>query len=320
MLHISVVSLGKSVASTSLAVGLASFLHDRRDGAVLVELDPSGGDLAGMWSMSSVVGVNNLAGAIAVDEVLTPEIVDDVALTSPLGFPVVVAPPVGGASLDKVCADVGARFGAALASSSFPVVCDAGRWRSDEPASYRIAGASAIVVLFTPDPAGVTRVVHQLDSLRSMAAGVPVLLAVVGENPYPVHEIEAALGGETVRVIPSQRDAVRALLSGNASGPQQRKLKKSLWWRSMAGLVAEIELATGVSLSAEVAVPVGTDEPVVESSKRGGLFSRKKKNKDEEEEAPDVFLPVIEDDLGGEFPAPLTSLMEPTGEATVPNG
>lgn len=316
MLHISVVSLGKSVASTSLAVGLASFFHDRRDGAVLVELDPSGGDLAAMWSMSSVVGVNNLAGAIAVDEVLTPEIIDDVSLVSPLGFPVVVAPPVGGAALDKVCADIGARFGPALASANFPVVCDGGRWRSNEPSSHRIAGASAIIVLFTPDPAGVTRVVHQLDSLRRTAPGVPVLLAVVGENPYPVHEIEAALGGQSVRVIPSQRDAVRALLSGNGSAQQMRRLKKSEWWRSMAGLITEIELLTGVDVM-PTTEPVENEEPVGERPKKAGLFARKKKPAEPTPPPPPI---PVGDDVVGEFPAPLTSLMESGEEATVTNG
>ena len=302
MLHISVVSLGKSVASTSLSVGLASFLHDRRDGALLVELDPSGGDLAAMWGLSSVVGINNLAGAIAVEELLTPGIIDDVALESPLGFPVVVSSPSGGAVPDKVCSDLGARYGHVLGSGTYPVVCDAGRWRPDEVASHRIAGASAVVALFTPDPAGVTRVSQQLQSLRAAASGAPVLLAVVGENPYPAHEIEAALGGETIRVIPSERNVVRALLSGNASSSQTRKLKKSLWWRSMARIVADVELAVGVE------IPVALSEQgetVVQK-----LFGRKKKSD------PGGVVEIPED---GE-PLALSPLITDHEEASVPNG
>ena len=98
-MHISVVSIGKSVASTSVAVGLASVLHDRRNGSVLIELDPSGGDLAAMWGVSSVIGTNNLIGAIAVEELLSPSILENVALESPLGFPVVVSHPAGGTCL-----------------------------------------------------------------------------------------------------------------------------------------------------------------------------------------------------------------------------
>lgn len=247
-MHISVVSIGKSVASTSLAVGLASVLHDRRNGSVLIELDPSGGDLAAMWGVSGVIGTTNLIGAIAVEELLSPSILEDVALASPFGFPVVVSHPAGGTVADKVCADLGGRYGRVLAAGTSSVVCDAGRWRSGEPAASRVSGASVIVALFTPDPGGVTRVVSELGQLRLAAPRVPILLVVVGENPYPAHEIEAALGGGRVLVLASQRDVVRAFVTGNGTSRQVNKLKKSLWWRSLMRLLVDIERATGIEL------------------------------------------------------------------------
>ena len=259
MMHISVVSLGKSVASTSLATGLASVLHDRRHGAVLIELDPSGGDLAAMWGLSTVVGINNLVGAIAVEELMSPGIVADVAVDSPLGFPVVVSTTWGDRVSHRVCGDLGNKYGRVLASGTMPVVCDAGRWQPGEVSSHRVAGASVIIAVFTPDPAGVSRVARQLGQLRDTAPDAQVLLAVVGENPYPADEIEAALGGESVIVIPSQRRIVRAFMSGNGSKRQVRKLKKSLWWRSLARVIADAEGATGIELTVPQ-LPVETDE------------------------------------------------------------
>ena len=65
---VSVVSVGKSLGTTSLALGLAASWAQRDADPTLIELDPSGGDVAGWWGMSVDPGVRSLAAQLAISD------------------------------------------------------------------------------------------------------------------------------------------------------------------------------------------------------------------------------------------------------------
>jgi len=239
--HVAVLSLGKSVGSTSTAVGLAGAWADRDAAPVLVELDPAGGDLAALWDQSTSTGVTSLIGQVSASE-------EDDPLTalrrhssvSPLGFDVVVAPVAATSSLPRIVGDLGGKFGVALERPDVPVVTDCGRWNSSDAGADRVRSAYVVVALLTPDIGGVERARLLLDELDGFCSTPHVVACVVGDRPYPPADVSAVLD-RPVRVIPADGKVVRAVVSGRGTSRQVKRLKRSSWWRSLAGFTTDID-------------------------------------------------------------------------------
>ncbi len=240
-MHVAVVSLGKSHGCTSTAVGLAMAFRGVSDEAMLVELDPYGGDLAAWWGLSVQRGVRTAIGT------MTASSHDDPSTTlrrhcqeSPYGFGVVAGPAVSGAGLDQIVSHMGGKYGYVLDQAGFTVVSDCGRWNNERTAGDRVRSASAIVAVMTPDVAGVERAQELLGLLDQQAMTSNIYVAVMGDRPYEAPEIAGVLG-VPVRVLPQDASLVRGVLAGDfASQRARRKLDRTTWWRTMVGLRDEI--------------------------------------------------------------------------------
>lgn len=248
-MHVAVLSLGKSLGSTSTAVGLAGAWADRGAEPVLVELDPSGGDGAGLWNVSTTTGTTSLIGQVSTSEDDDPLMaLRRHSVKAPLGFDVVVSPVAATAALPRIVGDLGGKYGLALERPGVPVVTDCGRWNSFDAGADRVRSAYVVVALLTPDIGGVERARVLLDEVRGFCSTPHVVACVVGDRPYGADEVSATLRCP-VRVIPSDGKVVRAVVSGQGTAAQVKRLKRSSWWRSLAGFTAEIDALRAQSLS-----------------------------------------------------------------------
>lgn len=240
-MHVAVVSLGKSVASTSTAIGLAGAWVDCGSEPIMVELDPSGGDVAGLWGLSTSLGTVSLIGQVSVSQDDDPLLaLRRHSVQSPLGFDVVVSPVAATAALPRIIGDLGGRYGMALESPSVPVVSDCGRWNPFDVGADRVRSAYVVLCLVTPDVGGVERARVLLDEVRQFCSTPHVLACVVGDRPYVPDEVSGALGCP-VHMIPSDGKVVRATISGRGNAVQLGRLKRSSWWRNLSGLTEEID-------------------------------------------------------------------------------
>lgn len=239
-MHIAVVSLGKSAGCTSTAVGLSMALSESGD-AVLVELDPGGGDLAGLWDLTDAHGVSTLIGAVSASTDDDPSaMLRRHSQVSPYGFGVVPCSTSPGVGLERTVSDLGGQFGFVLDQADFPVVSDCGRWSGSRGSRERVRSASAVVAVMTPDRAGADRAVSLLAALVRETMTPHIYVLSMGDRPYAPAEVGAVLGC-AVRAIPQDSLLVRSVLLGEPTGERAvRKLRRTPWWRTMVGLRAEI--------------------------------------------------------------------------------
>ena len=238
---VSVVSVGKSLGTTSLALGLAASWAQRDADPTLIELDPSGGDVAGWWGMSVDPGVRSLAAQLAIsDDFLnaTGEVMRH-SQAGPNDLRVVPLPAaLEGDSLNRLVSDVGGRWGLALQSLEGPVIADCGSWGPSHLASDRIGSASAVVALVSPDVSGVDRARRIFQGMLRDLHPPRVLAVLAGERPYGVEEVAEQLRGvEVVASLP--RDSSAAL--STARGDWSKRLSRRPWARVVSSLVDEVE-------------------------------------------------------------------------------
>ena len=209
---------------------------------LLVEADPSGGDLAARAGLRLEPGLATLAGAARRGA--TPGLLDAHVQSLGCGANAVVAPT----SPEHACSALralGGRLALTLASFDGVSIVDLGRWRSDHPASELLGTVSSGVLLVQPTLEGVEHARVRLDSLCVDASRVTV--AVVGDRPYGADEIGRALGVQ-VQTIDFDRRAAEHLASGVALA---RWLRRSPLVRTARALFEH--LIVGAPLAAEVA-------------------------------------------------------------------
>jgi hypothetical protein len=222
---VAVASFKGSPMVTSLAVALAA--RWPTPGAVLVEADPTGGDLAFRFGLRREPGLSELA----TDTRLGNQEPDLLAYTQrlPFGVDVVFAPPdqqtdpdprgIGDAGEAVQVVRMVSRNCLALlrrAAAERLVVVDVGRLGWESPAMPLAAGADVLLVVTWPgldaiDAVQVRR--ERLLALPGMNASVWLVLA--GTPPYPPQEIADTVGLALAGVIPEDRRAA-AMLAGRA--------------------------------------------------------------------------------------------------------
>jgi len=227
-----VVGQAKSGGATITAVALAASWP--RD-ALMVEADPSGGDVAARAGLALVPGLVSL-GAAARGEGVTGEAV--LAHTQNLGgvVPVLVAPPGAGPARAALAALDEQLAGSLGTLGSGDVVIDVGRIGSADAGSPWLRAAELVVLVARPDAAGVAHLAALLEWVAETAARVA--LVMIGTQPYGPAEVADALGVQVAGVLAFDPKGAAALGSGVLAGylAERSPLRRSA--RTLAPVLA----------------------------------------------------------------------------------
>lgn len=212
-------------------------------GVIVAECDPSGGDIAAWAQLGVAPGwVTAVAGS---DRSWTGLLAHAQAL--PSGLQVLVAPARGAEARTTI--GEAARGFAGLLTSMPDVIAFADCGRLGEAAPLWAVRAQLTILLLRQSPhsapatvAIVDRALEALDALRGTCQRVGVVL--IGGEPYPTREIEAALGVPLFGTLPDDR-AGAGLVAGSWS--LGRRAARSPLARAAATLSEQIAASLPVT-------------------------------------------------------------------------
>lgn len=246
MTLISICSAKHSPGVTTLGQALAL-----QTGALFIEADSAGGDLAARWGIPTDPGMLTLAAASRRG--VSPELIHRHS-QSPAGYPVLVAPPSAEQSRSAVLT-LGRPFAERLADRTgitpltdhIGAVADCGRWDPVGPCVDLVAESSMTLVVLRPTVESVAQVRTRLTSISAIARNVVAI--TVGSRPYGSDEVAAALGDVTTFGLASDERSASLIRSGR---PLDRNLRRAPLMRSVADLIAELHAVTSVESSRAV--------------------------------------------------------------------
>jgi hypothetical protein len=191
---ISLVSAKGSPGATTAAAALAAAATLTGD-TLLVELDPSGGDVQILTGVEGEPGT--VLAAAELRRTVSASAVEAHVTAAPPEVPALLA-PTAELMASSVIASVIDRWRPALREFGGTVVVDAGRWDAAQPTARRATVGDLVAVVCRPSVASVEHARHAIDRLRA-AARRPVVALVVGTKPYAPAEVaaqmEVPLGG-----------------------------------------------------------------------------------------------------------------------------
>jgi hypothetical protein len=221
MTVLAVCSVKHSPGATTLALALTSAWSNAGESddvpVVLVEADPTGGDLGARLGLSLDPGLVALA-ASARHAGSDPDIF---ASTQPL--------PCGGAAVlgptnpqqaEAALTTIGPRLCESIRRLGDGVV-DCGRWQVGSRASDVMRAADLTLVVIRPDVAGVEHLLERLESLQAVV-GQRLAIALLGERPYGIDSIREATGVSMVVTFAVDRDGVEAISGGSTARSARR--------------------------------------------------------------------------------------------------
>ncbi|HVW33622.1 MAG TPA: hypothetical protein VHL53_13870 [Acidimicrobiia bacterium] len=200
--------------------------------ALLVELDPAGGDLAARGGFALEPGLASLA--LAARSGLNPEMLASHTQTLPDGASLVVAPVHPwqvGAALEVVAASLAP---AAAGLAGVDVLADCGRLDGSSPVLGVVEKADAVVLVARPTLDGLAHLQPWLDRLGDGDGDVGVVL--IGAGDYDPKEVSQALAVPTLGVV---ADDLRGARLACAAGVD--RARRTLFVRSAAGLAADLD-------------------------------------------------------------------------------
>ncbi|GAA1919012.1 hypothetical protein [Streptantibioticus ferralitis] len=261
-----------SPGATTLTLGLAACwpTSARRPRPLVVEADPSGGDVAARFELSDSPGLMELAAAAR--RAVSARVLGECVQLLPGGVHVVVGPT--GAQQAAAAVGLFAGNGAGLLragmGSGGSVLVDVGRLQAET--SGLVAAADRLLL--------VTR--GEVDALAHAAAQVAQLslprgrveLALVGPSPYPLAEIRKSLGVQRVHQVPWDSRTAHCLAGRTAASPRRWRTAPlvrtvtDLAWH-LEALVAQNSEAAGRDLTKPTATS-GVPGQAAEKSWEGG--------------------------------------------------
>jgi hypothetical protein len=231
---------------TTTVLGLAAAWHGATGRAVLVlEADPDGGVVAPRFDD---LRADRTLADVAVEVRRQFELHAVLAATQTLwgGVPVVVAPP-SAEQASSALTTAAERLASGLASADdVDVLVDLGRLTTRSPALPFARRAVVTVLLARPTFEGVASLTTRVGELRSR--GCEVSLATIGDAPYEPHDVATAADAPLLAALP---DDARAAATLAGAGGSERRLHRSLLWRTLADLATR--------LAAHVPTPVEID-------------------------------------------------------------
>jgi hypothetical protein len=236
---IATASLKRSRGVTTLAVGLAALWPE--SGAVLVECDPDGGDLAARFGHHPDPGLTSLAAAArpgATDVALA----DHVQRLS-VGVDAVLAPAGDSAAASVQTLAAGDADLLRRLAGDQPVVLDLGRLSRSGAGLDLAATADHVLVVTGGDLADVTQVQARLGWLRPAVRG-RLWLVRAGAGGYSSTEIARELGVQVIWDLPQSRLGAGAL-TGQLRVPNWRRLGLA---RALRGIATTLNTAQPASI------------------------------------------------------------------------
>jgi MinD-like ATPase involved in chromosome partitioning or flagellar assembly len=240
------------VTTMACLVG-ATWPSDRR--VMVAECDPSGGDLAARFGLSSRRGWPTFATAVrrsGASVAIEPHLQQ-----LPGGLDVLIGPG-GSDQTDSVGAtdDLLANLSDESAGV-WDVLVDVGRLPSgDLPSSGWLARSDAVVILLRSDAASVLHVQNRAREIHA-ACGDRVALALVGGTEYGNEEIAEFTGLPVIGSVPF--DPASAAVAAGDQG-SERRLSRSFLINSALHLSQS--LCGSQSLRGDASAPGGTRDPV----------------------------------------------------------
>lgn len=235
---VALVSAKGSPGVTTVAAALAAAAVNRGDGAgLLVELDPSGGDVAMLCDRVGEAALVSLAEQLR-HSADTYGTVWEHAVDAPLGVPAVLA-PAGAAEASGVIGSLGDRWVPALREATATVVVDAGRWEPRSPTARRIAGADVVAVVCAATAPSVEHTRRVVDALRATAR-CPLVVLVVGARPYPGDEIATVLDVPLAGVVAWDPRGVTGLWAHGLRGRGGRSWLARSAGAALDGVVGQV--------------------------------------------------------------------------------
>jgi hypothetical protein len=236
---VAVLSVKGSPGVTTFSVALAA-RWPMPARTLLVEADPSGGDVAMRFSLNSTPGLVSLAAAARRSN--DPAVVWQHAQALPGGLPVVAAPPDAdraraalSALAEPALADSGARVGVLRAAANGPdmvVIVDCGRIDAGSPAMPVVRSADAMILLTGAHADDLAHLARRLPAIGRWTPH-PVMLLVGGG--YSVADVARELGVAPLGRVPDDPRGA-AVLCGR---PRMVRRRRSGPARSVLGQVAQ---------------------------------------------------------------------------------
>ncbi len=186
---LALVSAKGSPGVTTAAAALTAAASLTGD-SLLVELDPSGGDVQILTGVEDEPGVT-LAATELRRQVSGGRRRRRTSRSTPPGVPALLA-PTAELMAASVIASVIERWRPALREYGGTVVVDAGRWDGAQATARRVAVGDLVAVVCRPSVASVEHARHIVDRLRTTARR-PVVALVIGTRPYAPSEVAAEL-------------------------------------------------------------------------------------------------------------------------------
>lgn len=238
-----IVAVAGDVATTTavaLAAGWAA-----ADDAILVEADPTGGDLAAWFDLPVAPSLSTVVTRVL--DGAWPDIERHTRLATN-GLRLIPA-PVRAVEAAQAVGEAARSLAGSLAALRSPVtIADVGRLPAP-PSSHPFVGAAAATVLVhrqatqSPRAAAVRlqRLAEQLDLLARSPQ--PVIVAVVGSRPFDLEEIERFLaevsGASPVVGLPD--DPLTAAVFAGRTGVSERRCSRLPLMRAARELAAVVE-------------------------------------------------------------------------------
>lgn len=219
------------VTTAALALAAAWPAGQAEADPLLVEADPSGGDVAGWYQLRGYPGLLGWAAAARGGPALVDEFVWELAG----GVGLVAAPVEAGSARGAVA--VLARTGSVpWAASDRLLVADCGRLDPGSPALPIAGAAGVLAVLVRPVPAELARVAARVGELTGGGRRDCVLI-LAGESAWPTGRVEEAVGLPVVGVLPHHPRAA----AGVAGGRFGRGARRSQLLRAAADIATALD-------------------------------------------------------------------------------
>lgn len=233
--------------TTTTAVALAAGWPVAED-TLLVEADPSGGDLAAWFDLPATPSLSTIVTRVL--DGAWPDVERHTRLAAN-GLRVVTAPPSAGEAAQAV-GESARSLVASLAALRAPVtIADVGRLPSSA-VTHPFLGAAAVSLLVHRQGtqsarAAAVRLERLAEQVATLTTSpVPVVLTVVGQRPYPIAEIArfvvdtAGADDHALPVVALPDDPLAAAVLAGRTGVSERRLARLPLTRAARDLAARV--------------------------------------------------------------------------------
>ncbi|NUP46289.1 MAG: chromosome partitioning protein [Catenulispora sp.] len=229
----------KSGASTTTALALGATWPGGAT-VVVVEADPSGGDVAAVFGLEREPDLVSLSAAARTRHDV--QLLTEHAQALPGGLRVVAAPPgaeQATGALGVLARDTAPLWAAAARAEDLVVIVDVGRLDPGSPALALVAAADAAVLVARPSLVEAHSLGKRLDGLIGAAHASDTRLHLVlhGEG-YPAEQVSESLAFPVTAHLPHDVKAA-AILSGAGRGELRRTALAGAAYRLGKSLLAE---------------------------------------------------------------------------------